>query len=338
MRIFFLVLIVFLVVGLGLLIRFIISLFSVPDMSKAPAHFPFKSAKKRDLYLSYYDARAKHWPVPSEAKSVATSFGRIFVRISGPADAPALALLPSASASSLIWMPMMRTLSQSFRVYAVDNIYDFGRSVNTRNIRSVDDIVAWLDELFPALGLNNGVNLMGLSLGGWITSQYALRHPERLNKIVLAAPAATIIKLPGAWAWRGILSALPGRFFMKKLMVDWMFQDLVKRDDPASREMIDQAIDDAVMGLKCFTFRMPVAPTVLSDDDLRSFQVPVLFLVGEHEVIYPAEQAVQRIQRIAPAMQTAIIRNASHDLTLSQAEIVGDRVTAFLRNPRESSQ
>jgi pimeloyl-ACP methyl ester carboxylesterase len=331
MRKFVRFLFVLFVIGLVYMIWFVISLFRAPDMSKVPAYYPFKSAKKMELYLNYYDTRAKQWPVPSEAKYIQTSYGKTFVRISGPADAPVLALLPSASASSLIWIPNIKTLSQSFRVYAIDNISDFGRSINSRVIKNSDDSVSWLDELFTAMGLVDNINLMGLSLGGWITSQYALRHPERLHKIILAAPAATIIKLPGEWAWRGLLSALPNRRFMKKFMVDWMFQDLVKKKDPASIDMLNRTVDDAMMALKCYKFRMPLAPTVLTDDELRSFKIPVLFLVGEHEVIYPAEQAVQRINTVAPAIQTEIIRNASHDLTISQTEIVNDIVAAFLR-------
>jgi len=48
--------------------------------------------------------------------------------------------------------------------------------------------VEWLDELIMALKLENSVNIVGHSYGGWLTSQYALKFPENLNKIVLLAP------------------------------------------------------------------------------------------------------------------------------------------------------
>lgn len=87
---------------------------------------------------------------------------------------------------------------------------------------------------------------------------------------------------------------------------------------------------DALMAMKCFTFRMPVTPTVLSDEELRSFKIPVLFLVGENEVIYNADKAVQRIKTNAPMINTELIRNASHDLTISQTKIVNEKVISFL--------
>ncbi len=309
---------------------FVMSLFSEQDMSEVPDHYPFKSAEAKEQYLHHYDKRARAWPVASESRVVETSYGRTFVRISGPVNAPPLVLLPSTSASSLIWIPNIQTLSVHYRVYAVDNIYDFGRSVNTRNIKSSDDMTHWLDELFTALTLGDSINLMGLSFGGWLTSQYTLAHPTRLNKVVWLAPVATIHDIPAEWAWRGMLSALPYRYFMTKFMVEWLFEDLCKKTDEHSLEQIDDLVDDAMLGLKCFKFRMPITPSVLTDNELQSIKAPTLFLVGENEKLYPAKKAVERLNTLAPQIQTEIIPNAGHDLTIVQAELVNRRVLDFL--------
>ena len=173
-------------------------------MNRLPSHHPFKSVCAKKRYLNHYDRRAESWPVPADTMTVPTSYGKTFVRVSGPADGPPLVLLPSTSANTLIWLPNVAALSKDYRVYAVDNIYDFGRSVYTREITSPTDLVDWLDDLFTQLELGDSINLMGLSYGGWLTSQYALNHPERLRKIVLLAPVATVHQLPGEWAWRAI--------------------------------------------------------------------------------------------------------------------------------------
>lgn len=317
--------------GIGLVVWYVVSLFSVPDLSQAPAYYPFKSEQAKERYYNYYDTRARQWPVPSEAKYVKTSFGKTFVRISGPANAPGLVLLPSSFASSLFWIPNIPALAAHFRVYAVDNIYDVGRSVNTRPIQGPDDLAPWLDEVCASLELGDSINMMGLSFGGWLTSQYALRFPSRLHKIVLVAPVATILPLPAEWAWRGILGALPGRFFMTHFLTNWMSHDLVKKKDAFSRGMVMTMMDDAMMAMKCYKFRMPITPTVLSDKELQSLKMPVLFLVGEHEVLYPAREAVRRLNTVAPAIRTGIIPGAGHDLTVSQTEIVDDKVIKFLQ-------
>jgi pimeloyl-ACP methyl ester carboxylesterase len=172
---------------------------------------------------------------------------------------------------------------------------------------------------------------MGLSFGGWLASQYALRHPERLAKVVLAAPAGTVLPLPGAWAWRAILGVLPPRrFFMRRFLVNWMCQGLAKQGDERSRRLLSRWVDDAMMAMKCFRFRMPITPTVLSDEELRSLKPPSLFVVGEHEVVYPAEKAVERVKAIAPSIATEVIEHAGHDLTIAQTDRFNAKVVSFL--------
>ncbi|MFC1849783.1 alpha/beta fold hydrolase [candidate division CSSED10-310 bacterium] len=333
-------------IGLGALLLilivafswFLLSLFSETDMAERPAYYPFKSFHARDLYYKYYDTRAQEWPVVSESKTVETSYGKTFIRISGPKNRPSLVLLPSTSATSFIWMPNIKAFSKQFRVYAVDNIYDFGRSINKRNIKSSADMMNWLDELFTALGLGNNINLIGLSFGGWLTSQYALKHPNRLTKTVWLAPAATFFEFPIEWAWRGILSALPHRYFMKKFMIEWLFEDLLKKNDASSLQQLEKFVDDAMMGLKCYKFRMPITPNVLSDSDLQHVKPPTLVLIGENEKLYSAHKVVERLKTTAPQIKIEIIPNAGHDLTIVQTEMVNSKILDFLlchdRGPR----
>jgi pimeloyl-ACP methyl ester carboxylesterase len=61
--------------------------------------------------------------------------------------------------------------------------------------------------------------------------------------------------------------------------------------------------------------------------------MPTLFLVGENEKIYSAQQAVEHLNTVAPNIETAIIPNAGHDLTLVQADVVNDRILDFLEKP-----
>ena len=321
----------FLIVGVLILAWFIISLFSVSDTIEISLYHPFQSFKAKERYLKYYEQRSQKWPVAYEDRIIKTSQGETFVRISGQDDAPPLVLLPSAGATSLFWIPNVKMLSESFQIYAIDNIYDFGRSRYTRIFKTPNDLMIWLDDLFSVLQFGNNINLMGLSYGGWMASQYALHSPERLNKVVLIAPAATIFDLPGEWAWRGILSAIPSKIIMKEVMLDWACKDLLAKGDEASQIVIEDMMNDALMALKCFKFKMPIHPTVLSDNELNSISIPTLFLVGENEVIYSAQEAVARLNAVAPQVETEIIPNAGHDITIVQSVLVNKRVIEFLK-------
>ena len=320
---YIIVTVVFLVLSVFIPLK--ISGLALMDMS---AHHPFRSAKAKEMYLESYERMEKQWPVVSETRFVKTSFGLTFVRISGPADTPPLVLLPGANATSLMWFPNIEALSESYRTYAVDNIYDFGRSVFTQRIKSSDDFVEWLDELFDGLYLGDSINIMGLSYGGWLTSQYTIRFPERIDKIVLLAPAATILLLQPEFLKHATLSLIPHRKYVKKTMF-LVLEDLVNKDE-AGRAMAEELVEQMFLAQRCFKPKMLPGPTVLTDIELQNLNVPTLYLVGENEKIYSAQEAIQRLNKIAPQIKTELIPNAGHDLSVVQAEMVNQIVLDFL--------
>jgi pimeloyl-ACP methyl ester carboxylesterase len=65
--------------------------------------------------------------------------------------------------------------------------------------------------------------------------------------------------------------------------------------------------------------------------ELKSIKVPTLYLVGEHEKIYSAQKAVQRLHKVAPQIKTEVIPDAGHDLTIVQAEMVNKKLLEFLK-------
>ena len=295
-----------------------------------PPYHPFRSDEAKEQYLKLYDMRAKKWPVPSESRMADTSYGQTFVRISGSAGAPPLALLHGGSGNSLQWIPNIEALSEFFKTYAIDNIYDYGRSVYTQPMKSPDDFINWLDELFSVLELGDAINLMGLSYGGWLTSLYALRFPNQLAKIILLAPAFTVLPIRPAWLMRAIVGFLPHRVFARNFM-QWLAEDSMKKSD-SSRMMIEEITDDAFMATRCFKPKRMVYPTVLNDTELQSIKAPALFLVGENEKIYSARKAIKRLNTIAPHIKAEVIPNAGHDLTIVEAELVNRKVLEFLQH------
>jgi pimeloyl-ACP methyl ester carboxylesterase len=297
---------------------------------KAQTFHPFRSEKAQKQYLDLYDKKAEMWPIPSETKMINTSFGQTFVRISGPDDASPLILLPGANGNSLSWLPNIKALSTYYKTYAIDNICDYGRSIYSHQIKSLDDLIKWLDELFNGLKLKEKINLMGLSYGGWQTAQYALCFPQRINKIVLLAPASTVLPLSIKFRLHGFLCIFPFQYFTKKFTL-WMFEDLIKKSETIRRST-EKSVKDLFLAKKCFKPIRFVNPTVLKDEQLQDIKVPTLYLVGENDKIYSPQKAIERLNKIAPQIKTEIIPNAGHDLTISQAEIVNSKILEFLQS------
>lgn len=290
------------------------------------AYYPYRSAAAQERYLAFYDSlSAKEWPIHSQNRMVPTSFGQTFVRVSGPIDAPPLVLLPGGFTTSLVWTPNVGAWSEAYQTFAIDRIGDVGRSVSTKPVGCLNDLLSWLDELFHGLQLGSAINIAGLSHGGWLTCKFALRFPNRINRIILLAPAATVNRLSFEFMIRGALAATGSRHFTRAV-VYWLFQDLARKD-PARAEA---AVDGMLKTLQCVQLRSAIAPTVLKDNELHALGVPTLFMVGEHEKIYSARKAVARLSKVAPQITAEVIPGAGHDFAFVQANMVNQKVLDFL--------
>ena len=292
-----------------------------------PSHHPFRSPMAKEVYLAHYARREKAWPLASENRTVETDFGPTFVRVSGPADAPPLVLLPGAGTSSLVWKGSVAALSAAHRTYAVDNVYDVGRSVYTRPIKTAGDYVAWLDSLFTGLSLERGIRLMGGSYGAFLTAHYALARPERLDRAVLVAPAGVVLPIRLRWMLRAM--AAPLHPSLQQSFFDWIFEDLRKTSE--GQTFIEELTEDNRLNVECYKQKLSVIPRGFSDEDLARIAVPTLVVLGEHETLYSASEAVARLRRVAPRIETGVIPGGGHDVAQAQTARFEAAVLEFLR-------
>ncbi len=303
---------------------------------KTSSSHPFRSAQAQAEYQALYAERANAWPVESETKLIETPSGQTFIRLSGRLTYPPLILLPGSKGTSLTWIPNIAALSAHYRTYALDSIYDFGLSVSRRNIKKPGDLVTWLDEVLRVLVPEGSLSLVGLSYGGWLASQYALRFPERVHKVVLLAPAATVLPVSFTLIIRALLTLIPLAGFRPQFYY-WLLHDTVQSGG-TGRAFVDEAVSDWAVAERCFG-PLPLVPaTVLEDKVLQGFRVPSLFLVGENEKMYSARKAVERLNRVAPQIKAQLIPRAGHDLWMVQADLVTRTILSFLdeREKRET--
>jgi len=70
---------------------------------------------------------------------------------------------------------------------------NFGESGDDPTLDSVEDYVLHYMDLFDRLGLTK-FDLGGISLGGWLAAEFAVRAPQRLRRLVLVAPAGLVVE------------------------------------------------------------------------------------------------------------------------------------------------
>ncbi|MEM8529998.1 MAG: alpha/beta hydrolase [Chloroflexota bacterium] len=297
-------------------------------------YHPFLSEEARETYLAFYDEMARQWPIPSETMMVPTAYGQTFVRVSGPVDAPPLVLLHGAGSTSLVWRFNIETLAQHHRTYAIDSLINtgcVGRSIYTRPITNGDESSAWLNDVFNHLGLANNISLLGASYGGWIASQYALRHVDRLHRAVWVAPAGTVLPFGEEYLHRSMslyMSPSPETF---KDFFSWTLNDFLRKQP----EMLDAIVDEFVLTMQSFVPPNPQEVptlTILSDAELQRITTPTLFLIGENDVVFSASaaSAIERLHTVAPQIATYLVPDAGHDVLIAQTELVNQKISDFL--------
>ncbi|MBV1911694.1 MAG: alpha/beta hydrolase [Kangiellaceae bacterium] len=298
----------------------------------------FRSSKSKDEYLAHYEESAKKWPVSSEDFMIDTPpYGVTYIRVSGPLDARPLILLPGAHANSLMWIDNIEVLSKEHRVFVVDPIFEHGKSVANKEAKTPAELVHWLDTLFDCLGFKESVDICGMSLGGWVSTQYALARPDRIRRLILLAPAATVLRLRFIFLLRGILAGLiPIRWFSLNFAA-WLL-NLNDKKNPENIALVDDLGDSMFIATK--SYKVPVdhpIPTVISDSDLQALsKVQTLFMIGEHDQMYSTQKAISRLRRLAPKMNIELIQGAGHALVRTHSNSVNEGLSRFLRHETDA--
>lgn len=290
-------------------------------MAKASTSL-FKSREGEAKYYAAYDKVLALWDVPYECQLVATRFGATHVIASGPKAAPPLILLHGITTSSTMWYPNIAELSRDFRTFAVDVIGDAGKSVPRHRPKDPCEHAQWLLDVFNELHIEQA-DVAGLSYGGFLTLNFALKAPERVKRIVLLAPAGCFVKFRLAFLLRMISGMLlPARAAVKN-HARWTSV----RKDAHESPVFEQMLLSRLFGRA----HWGVWPRVFTDEELRRVSAPTLLLIGDREAIYDPRAAVERATRLIPCIRAEIIPNASHFLTFDQPESVDERVLSFLK-------
>jgi pimeloyl-ACP methyl ester carboxylesterase len=103
-------------------------------------------------------------------------------------------LLYLHGAGTFWWMPVHDLLARSFQLYLPVHP-GFGNSQGGDEIETIEDVVFHYIALLDLLGIAK-VSVIGLSLGGWIAAELALRRPDRVERLVLVNAAG--LRVEGA--------------------------------------------------------------------------------------------------------------------------------------------
>jgi pimeloyl-ACP methyl ester carboxylesterase len=220
---------------------------------------------------------------------------------------PAVVLIHGGLNDSRLWEAQMKPLSKRFRVVRYD-MRGFGRSNAERVEFSVtEDLRALLDFLKI-----EKATLVGLSLGGIVAADFALEHPERVERLVLVASGLRGAGLPpdekAAEARRVGEREGPEKYFEAFLQSD-MLAGL--RTRPRARELMRRMMVENYKANAYISAGYPQSPEPPTARRLGQIKAPTLVVVGSLDGRNLQTNA-DTLSKGIPGARKVVIRGASH--------------------------
>ena len=289
----------------------------------------FRSEDARAAYCRLYDDAVAASPVPVSEADIETSYGRVHVLTAGDPSNPPLVALHGMSFSSTSWLPLLSTLAADYHVTMVDTLGEVNKSIATKPITKDVDVIAWLDETLRALSIGQAT-FVGLSMGSWIATNFAMAHTDRVERLALISPAGLVCNQHPRWLLQTMLTVAVRPTEPKvESMLDKMAM-------PASYARLRQSpwqpiVRQFVAGM--LTFRMAyiaVRPLRCNLQRLAETDVPILAMIGADETLHDGPTFAARLSERVPSAQVELVRGANHLLPVDQPEIVEGLLAEFL--------
>lgn len=270
-------------------------------------------------------------PVPSpDGRTIRfVDAGGVRVRTSVRGSGPPLLLITGLGASLDLAAPFERELAVR-GVQAVSfDAPGIGESSAYRWPRRMPGIARTVEQTLDALGYD-GVDVLGVSLGGVIAQQFAHQAPRRVRRLILAATGPGLGGVPGSP--RALLAlATPRRYYQPdyyRRIAGQVYGGAARRDP------------DALLhgSLARFTGR-PTLPGYLgqiyaitgwtSMPWLRTLRQPTLVLAGDDDPIVPVING-RILAWCVPDARLHVVRDGGHLFLLEQPEAMAALVADFL--------
>ena len=249
-------------------------------------------------------------------------------------DGPPLVLVHGAFDNAALWAPILATLATHHRVLAVDLP---GHGLADPFDYEAADLAAlsatFLGDVLDGLGLD-AVDLVGCSLGGFVTTVFALGEPERVRRLVLVgAPLGVTRDVPTPLRALALVAKLPlagrplGRLALSRPSREKL-RTLMGRIAVAHPELLDDEMLDADvlcqlrnrdvhLGIlrSLGTYRgMRLRRELCLGERWQELGVPTVFLRGERDVFVTSavEAAWATIVARNEGIRIVLVADAGH--------------------------
>jgi 3-oxoadipate enol-lactonase len=236
-----------------------------------------------------------------------------------------LLLITGFGISGAVFEPVLDRYAERFSCIVFDN-RGSGRSQAPLRPTSMPELAADAVGLLDELGIASA-HVYGVSMGGMIAQEVALRFPERVRGLVLGctSPGGPRAVRPTVRELRVVAAAAAGapRSPVDSTLAAVLFSERFRRDEPERAHFL----------LEHFRRHLPAAQGVAAQllasvfhdtvSRLDQVQAPTLVLHGERDVMAPLGNARMLAERI-PNAELAIVPGAGHAYALERPDVSFD--------------
>jgi 3-oxoadipate enol-lactonase len=239
---------------------------------------------------------------------------------------PWVTLSHSLAASTRMWRPQIEALGGAFRVLAFDT-RGHGESEATTPPYAMETLAGDLLALLDHLGIAR-THLVGLSLGGALAQTFALAHPGRVDRLVIADatsayPPATHVM----WQQRVNAVASGGMAAVAAGTLGRWFTEAWRAANPEKLSLVEAM----VLATPPEGFIGAVHALMGFDASARlgTIAAPTLVMVGAEDQALPPAHS-EKIATLIPGARLVVIPDAAHISNLEQPSRFNAALLGFL--------
>ena len=245
---------------------------------------------------------------------------RIYYETHGPRPgaAPAIVFAHGAGGNHLSWWQQIPHFRDRFTCVVFDH-RGFGQSVDAEGgpagAAFVDDLQALLDHL----GIERAT-LVAQSMGGWTCLNFALRHPQRVERLMMCDTHGGMRsrELDALWSETMRARVEPGeihpaageRMYREQPALHFLYREISALNPTAGPA--------AMRGV-------PAA----SSDDSAQLTLPVLFIAGEEDIVIPSP-LIELASTHIPDARFTLVPECGHSVYFERAAIFNAILETFI--------
>jgi pimeloyl-ACP methyl ester carboxylesterase len=252
---------------------------------------------------------ATAWAQDAATKQVEIYGQKIYYQEAG--SGPDVILLHGLGADRSAWAATVPALAAKYHVYVPDQV-GFGQSDKPAIDYRVGTLVDFLDAFCKKVGIAKA-SLVGNSMGGWVAMDFALAHPEKVNRLVLVDSAGYSSKrMGGQPLTREMLQGLnPSTVAGEKQLMALVFHNKIYSSD----QFAEQAFTTHLRKNDSYTIDRFIDSILRGEDvvdgRLGAIKAPTLIVWGRDDALVPLA-AGKALAEDIPGAASVILDGCGH--------------------------